>query len=643
MQDNTQKRREIIARLVEARLEKGISQAELARMIGTQRSNLCRLESGAQNPSLDMLLKIADALGKDISMTLTDRKEETGSIYSLRIYDTELVRFSMEKRGLEGLVAEIELSLQNQIDREVSSSQIGELVLERLKQLDEVAYVRFASVYREFKDVDSFMAELKQLAKQKAIPYYNNFSKPQLVQAISDPVKAVEISAQTKARLLSQRAARAANAAAKPPLMPKGTLGASDVFKDMSIVPAHRTGVPVYSDKGMVEGLNLTARRVSVDGSEVYELVGKLTESTWSATWDTLKGQSEVRQFVFEKADDTLALLSSRPINMSGVSMKARVLEDGDSKLELYVHNGARQYNGWKGFFRLRVAATSNGAADAKAAKDMLQRVGLIDLTSTPTTEAESIFRKSRLLWQNAPGRMSELNGLTGKALTDKLDAMLTEEGLTKRVGNLVTQTVFDGYSTVVEQGISKEYSKAGLRYVWAGVNREDAVVSILQGKGLMATNTRCRAGMDLGGASPVDDMESGGSDSVFTRIGVQMKKGPQPRFDNCYMGSGYRIIISPEVMERTDWYAYDHDNYGRTSDLASRPTPLEFIKDMATKYRNGNEIMFRQGIPKEAFSGIVCPSQAHMASLQKKLKAAGITEINGIPIKDFLKVGSEI
>ena len=68
---------------------------------------------------------------------------------------------------LEGLVAEIELSLQNQIDREVSSSQIGELVLERLKQLDEVAYVRFASVYREFKDIDTFMAELNDLLKNK--------------------------------------------------------------------------------------------------------------------------------------------------------------------------------------------------------------------------------------------------------------------------------------------------------------------------------------------------------------------------------------------------------------------------------------------------------------------------------------------
>ena len=68
---------------------------------------------------------------------------------------------------MEDLVAEIELSLQNQIDREVSSSHIGDLVLERLKTMDEVAYVRFASVYREFKDINSFMAELDQLMEHK--------------------------------------------------------------------------------------------------------------------------------------------------------------------------------------------------------------------------------------------------------------------------------------------------------------------------------------------------------------------------------------------------------------------------------------------------------------------------------------------
>lgn len=100
-------RESIIAQLVEARLEKGISQAELARMIGMQRSNLCRLEIGAQNPSLDMILKIASALGKTVSLTLEDKKEVVSKIYSLRIFDTELLRFSMEKRGLAGLGAEI--------------------------------------------------------------------------------------------------------------------------------------------------------------------------------------------------------------------------------------------------------------------------------------------------------------------------------------------------------------------------------------------------------------------------------------------------------------------------------------------------------------------------------------------------------
>lgn len=70
-------------------------------------------------------------------------------------------------QALEGLVSEIEQVLQNQIDREVSSSQIGELILERLKELDEVAYVRFASVYREFKDVNSFMSELSQFMKNQ--------------------------------------------------------------------------------------------------------------------------------------------------------------------------------------------------------------------------------------------------------------------------------------------------------------------------------------------------------------------------------------------------------------------------------------------------------------------------------------------
>lgn len=66
---------------------------------------------------------------------------------------------------LEKLVDDIENSLQNTLDREVTSTKIGELTMEQLKDIDEVAYVRFASVYRQFKDINTFLEELNKLLK----------------------------------------------------------------------------------------------------------------------------------------------------------------------------------------------------------------------------------------------------------------------------------------------------------------------------------------------------------------------------------------------------------------------------------------------------------------------------------------------
>ena len=64
---------------------------------------------------------------------------------------------------LDNMIDEIEVIIQNSLDREVSSEKIGELVMEKLKNIDEVAYVRFASVYRQFKDINTFMNELNKL------------------------------------------------------------------------------------------------------------------------------------------------------------------------------------------------------------------------------------------------------------------------------------------------------------------------------------------------------------------------------------------------------------------------------------------------------------------------------------------------
>ena len=70
-------------------------------------------------------------------------------------------------QALEDAVNEIESLVQNSLEREITTQYIGELVMERLKVLDEVAYVRFASVYRQFKDIHSFMQELNKILEER--------------------------------------------------------------------------------------------------------------------------------------------------------------------------------------------------------------------------------------------------------------------------------------------------------------------------------------------------------------------------------------------------------------------------------------------------------------------------------------------
>lgn len=74
-----------------------------------------------------------------------------------------------EKRPVnaEDIVSEIESELQNSLSNEVTTKEIGEMVMDKLKARDEVAYVRFASVYREFKDIDTFIKELSSLKRRK--------------------------------------------------------------------------------------------------------------------------------------------------------------------------------------------------------------------------------------------------------------------------------------------------------------------------------------------------------------------------------------------------------------------------------------------------------------------------------------------
>ncbi len=98
---------------------------------------------------------------KDKSRESFDRNKLLRSI--IRACDKRQVT----REQMEQCATEVENALSNSLQNEVSSAYIGSLVMDRLKQLDQVAYVRFASVYRQFKDINDFMDELKQLLGEK--------------------------------------------------------------------------------------------------------------------------------------------------------------------------------------------------------------------------------------------------------------------------------------------------------------------------------------------------------------------------------------------------------------------------------------------------------------------------------------------
>ena len=95
------------------------------------------------------------------------KKDKSREVFDRQKLMTGMLR-ACEKRPvsietLDRAIDDIETLIQNSLDREVKSEKIGELVMEKLKEIDEVAYVRFASVYRQFKDINTFMAELNKL------------------------------------------------------------------------------------------------------------------------------------------------------------------------------------------------------------------------------------------------------------------------------------------------------------------------------------------------------------------------------------------------------------------------------------------------------------------------------------------------
>ena len=114
--------------------------------------------------------KVIDTRPTDEGERIRRRREclQCGKRFtSYEVVETTPVMVIKKDGSREAFSHEIEVELQNRMDREVPSAVIGELVMEKLKKIDQVAYVRFASVYREFKDINSFLQELKVILEHE--------------------------------------------------------------------------------------------------------------------------------------------------------------------------------------------------------------------------------------------------------------------------------------------------------------------------------------------------------------------------------------------------------------------------------------------------------------------------------------------
>ena len=135
----------------------------------------CQIHTEIKQADVMRELTEVSRLEVDLSLDVVKKNLEKFVKRKMLYYTTSDIAVDIVNNGsadkyideLEKIAGDIEQEAQNSLEREISSEQIGEMVMKRLKDVDEVAYVRFASVYRQFKDINTFMDELNRLLNEK--------------------------------------------------------------------------------------------------------------------------------------------------------------------------------------------------------------------------------------------------------------------------------------------------------------------------------------------------------------------------------------------------------------------------------------------------------------------------------------------
>ena len=241
-------------------------------------------------------------------------------------------------------------------------------------------------------------------------------------------------------------------------------------------------------------------------------------------------------------------------------------------------------------------------------------RLGIEDIMDVPDVEATQEYKRNRYIWHH------------------KMEAppLGAEDGLARK-------EVFPGFFTLVEEGKYKEYMRISPYAVYHECRTINNIPDIISSGGLMSSFERFSRGLMRNGMSTDTDMETGGADSVFTRIVTESANDTNLIINP----NRVYIVFRPDILDRTDWYAYEYDQYGRTDPdiFSNRSSPKEFFESQSRYCSATNEQMFRTGIASKDIATIACANHECRQKMIQVFEDAGILDIQGKPIREMFFV----
>ena len=275
-----------------------------------------------------------------------------------------------------------------------------------------------------------------------------------------------------------------------------------------------------------------------------------------------------------------------------------------------------------------------------------------------PTEEEREVVKLSAALKAVAPRVADQLDKdekdgtveRTSEVLRQKLKGKMTKADI-DRLGQV---EILDNHAGVVQPGRWRELggttdpSDPNVRFLMWEVSTPDKVVNMFQGNGPASIHDRGLQGLSIGlgdGASVDTDIRTGAADNITMRVVTKSE-------DNHQLGQGWgniRLVFAPDELDRLDPFFHHGDKYGCTNPddyeygaaFRGRKTlDADLKKQMKTQSKG--ELVIRRGIPTDKVVRISCNSEEGTAgrkALIKQMKVAGMNEINGVPIEDFIVV----